>query len=251
MSANNKRITISLLIYILWIIITMFGARLIAGGEVALNDLVSKGIGWHFAIAIGLLLVSILVFKWNDMHFNRPHALIRVMWFPSIYLVFYAAALTYFGSPPLSVVMFVGINTLMVGISEELMFRGVLFRAFEKAMAIWPAIILSSVLFGAVHSLNVFITGELGQSLLQSIAAGMSGLVFIAIVIRSGSIWPAIVYHFLWDFLLFLVSNQAGQGNVDTHAEASNLAMLFPIFLNLPNVIFALLLLRGVGKKQL
>lgn len=152
----------SLAIYVLWIASTLFGARLIAGSDTSLDELVSTGIGWHFGVAIALLLVAIVVFKWNDMHFTKPHSLGRVLWFPAIYLVLFAGGVTFLVAPPLSVVLFLAINTLMVGASEEIMFRGVLFRAFEKAMPIWPTIILTSVLFGAVHSLNVFITGELG-----------------------------------------------------------------------------------------
>lgn len=249
MSSTAKRIWISLVVFVAWIGITMFGARLIAGGETDLNDLVSAGIAWHFAVAIALLLVAIVVFRWNDMQFTKPHSLVRVMWFPSIYLVLFVAGLAFLGAPPWSVVVFVAINTLMVGASEEIMFRGVLFRAFDKAMSIWPAIILTSVLFGAVHALNAFITGELGQALIQSLAAGMSGLVFMAILIRTGSIWPAIIYHFLWDWLIFLASIGASDVSPEA-ADPGAIALFGPLLLNLPNMIFALILLRNVGMER-
>lgn len=252
MSPSTKRIWISLVVFVIWIVITMFGARLISGGEVSLDELVSSGIGWHFAAAIAVLLVAIFVFKWNDMHFTKPHSLVRVMWFPALYLVLFAGGVVFLGPPPLSVVIFVALNTLMVGASEEIMFRGVLFRAFEKAMSIWPTIILTTVLFGAVHSLNGFITGEFGPAIVQSIAAGMSGIVFMAIVIRTGSIWPAIIYHFLWDCLIFLVGSSAGETNPETvPQDPGAIALLGPILLNLPNVIFAFVLLRNVGKTSI
>lgn len=229
----------------------MFGARLIAGGQIPLNELVSTGICWQFVAAIALLLAAIVVFRWKDMHFTKPHSLVRVMWFPAIYLVAFTVGLVFMGSPPLSVVVFVAINTLMVGASEEIMFRGVLFRAFDKAMSIWPAIILTSVLFGAVHTLNVFITGELALSVIQSIAAAMSGLIFMAILIRTGSIWPAIIYHFLWDCLIFLVGSGASMENPEIPSEdVGAMAMYGPVLMNLPNFIFALILLRNVGKQR-
>jgi membrane protease YdiL (CAAX protease family) len=247
---TTKRVWISLVIYVTWIAITMFGARLIAGGETTLDELVSTGIGWHFAAAIALLLVAIMIFKWKDMHFTRPHSLLRVMWFPAIYLVLFATGVAFLGPPPLSVVLFVAINTLMVGASEEIMFRGVLFRAFDKVMTIWPAIILTSVLFGAVHTLNAFITGEIVPAMMQSIAAGMSGLVFMAILIRTGSIWPAIIYHFLWDCLLFLVGIGAAASPEANSGDPGAVAMYGPVLLNLPNLIFALVLLRHVSKER-
>lgn len=143
--------------------------------------------------------------------------------------------------------MLVAINTLMVGASEEIMFRGVLFRAFDKVMPVWPAIILTTALFGAAHAVNVFITGELGQTLTRSIAAGMSGLVFMAIVIRTGSIWPAIIYYFLWNCLIFPAGSGVGVSNTVAAAmEPGVIAVYGPILINLPNMIFALFLLRKV-----
>jgi hypothetical protein len=237
------------MIYVAWIAITMLGARLISNGEATLDELVSTSIGWQFAAAIGLLLFAIKVFKWHDLNFTRPHSLVRVMWFPAIYLVLFAGVVMFIGAPAWSVVMFVTINTLMVGVSEEVMFRGVLFRAFDKAMSIWLAIILTSILFGAVHILNVFITGQLGPAIMQSIAAVMSGFVFMAILIRTGSIWPAIIYHFFWDCLLFLAGNTAGTTAPEAATHGSGaIGIYVPVLLNLPNFIFALILLRNVGK---
>lgn len=239
----------SLLVYVVWIIITLLGARILTGGETSLNELVSSGVGWHFAMAIAWLLLAAFLFRWSDLHFGKAHSLLRVLWFPSIYLLLFALGIGFTGMPAVSIVCFVVINTLMVGMSEEIMFRGVLFRAFEKAMPIWPAILLTSLLFGAVHALNGFITGDFGTAMVQSIAAAMSGLVFMAILLRTGSIWPAIIYHFLWDCLIFLMSVGANAGEVEAGAEVSSGGtVLAPILLNLPNMICALILLRRIDK---
>lgn len=251
MSFIEKRVFFSLVIYVLWVAITMFGARLIAGGEITLDELVSRGVGWHFAIAIALLFFAIILFKWNDLGFTKPHSLGRVLWFPSIYLLLFTCGVAFLGLPPLGFVIFVVLNTLMVSVSEEVMFRGILFRAFDRAMPIWPAIILTSLLFGAVHVFNVFITGELTLAILQSIAAAMSGFIFLAIVIRTESIWPAIIYHFLWDCLIFLATSAAKAASTEVATvNPEGIALYAPIALNLPNFICALILLRNVGKEN-
>ncbi|MCE9677769.1 CPBP family intramembrane metalloprotease [Shewanella sp. AS1] len=250
MSQTSKRIWISLVIYLIWISVTLLGAQIVTGGEISLSDMVTGGIGWHFAAAIALLVAAILVFKWKDLQFSRPHSVLRVMWFPSLYLLLFVVGAVFLGLPPFHIVVFIALNTLMVGFSEEIMFRGILFRAFEKAMNIWPAILITSVLFGAVHSLNVFITGDLMPALMQSIAATMSGLVFLAILLRTGSIWPAIIYHFFWDCLLFLISHAAQAARPEgADADPAGLALYAPILLNLPNLIFALFMLRNIGKE--
>ncbi len=102
-------------------------------------------------------------------------------------------------------------NTSLVGLSEELMFRGVLLQALRQTVSIWPAVALTTLAFGAVHSLNVFITGDLGAALIQSTAAALSGLFFIAPRLRTGSLWPSIAVHGLWDGAAFLVALSSAQ----------------------------------------
>lgn len=117
---------------------------------------------------------------------------------------------------------------------------------------VWTAIIITTVLFGAVHVLNGFTTGEWGTAVLQAVAAGMSGLIFIAIVIRTGSLWPAIIYHFLWDCMLFLLGTASAarpEAAADSGTEAAlerGGAVLFPLLIALPNFLCALVLLRNV-----
>ncbi|MED5547030.1 MAG: CPBP family intramembrane glutamic endopeptidase [Pseudomonadota bacterium] len=109
---------------------------------------------------------------------------------------------------------------------------------------------VTSVLFGAVHSLNGFNTGDCNGALLQSVAAAISGMIFIAIVVRTGSIWPAIIYHWLWDGVLFLMGVASALD--EEHAAASEVAVsglgavVFPLMIALPNFLWALWLLRKV-----
>ena len=248
----NKRLKISLIVYCFWVIVTVLGAKLMAGGEEAkLEDLVKNGIGWQFVVAVALLFASIFVFKWRDIGFGKPHSLLKVMWFPMLLIVVGLMAVV--GNlPDGKIVFFVVFNTFLVGVSEEVMFRGVLFRSLLENFKLWTAIIATTVLFGLVHVLNGFTTGEWGMALLQAVSAGMSGLVFLAIVIRTGSIWPAIIYHFLWDCVLFLVtlaSTSRPDASSDPALEAAlpgSALILLPLLIALPNFIWALVLLRNV-----
>ena len=185
------------------------------------------------------------------MGFNPPRSVIRVMWFPLLWLGLIAMTLLVVGLPPGRMILFIAFNTMLVGISEELMFRGVIFRALLSQYRIWTAIIVSSILFGAVHILNVFNTGDLSGALIQSIPAAMSGILFVAIVIRTRSIWPAIIYHALWDFVLFtmLTGGQANgiESNPDGLESLGSLQTLLPLVMGLPNFICGLVLLRHVN----
>ncbi len=252
--AMNKRFWISMVVYVLWVIITLTGAKWLLGGEEAgLDELVKNGIGWQFVGAIVLLLAAIAAFKWRDMRFGKPHSLLKVMWFPVLVLLAISALALVTGLPEGKVIFYVAFNTFLVGVSEEVMFRGVMFRSLLENVKVWVAIIATTVLFGAVHVLNGFTTGEWGLALNQAVAAGMSGLIFIAIVIRTESLWPAIIYHFLWDCMLFLIG-AASAARTDASADpaleaamAGGSAVLLPLLLALPNFLCALILLRKVN----
>jgi hypothetical protein len=78
----------------------------------------------------------------------------------------------------------------------------------------------------------------------------MSGILFVAIVIRTGSIWPAIIYHALWDFVLFvsLTGSQASGVDADPTALESMgpIKTCLPVIMGLPNFVCGLILLRNV-----
>ena len=57
------------------------------------------------------------------------------MLLPAVYLVLFLALTLVVGWPSPSTILFLAINTLIVGFSEELAFRGVLFRGLHTRIA--------------------------------------------------------------------------------------------------------------------
>lgn len=101
---------------------------------------------------------------------------------------------------PLGSVCFV-IKMLGVGFLEELIFRGLLFRAMEKDSFKW-AVIVSSVTFGMGHILNLFNgTMAFGDNLFQIISATVFGFMYVLVFLRSGSLIPCIVSHGIFNSL--------------------------------------------------
>ena len=114
------------------------------------------------------------------------------------------------GLPPIKILLIVIINTLMVGISEELMFRGVLFHGASSSFGVWRAVWITAIVFGSVHTLNSLITGDFNASVFQALFAGMFGVWSVALRIRLDTVIPLIVIHWLWDCLAFLTGSSAG-----------------------------------------
>lgn len=87
-------------------------------------------------------------------------------------------------------------------IGEELLFRGILLFPGDKTETNWSRVILSAFLFGLIHNPNNLYT--------LYTYVGM-GFIFSYAAMRTKSVEAAIVYHFLNNFLSFvLIISQFG-----------------------------------------
>ena len=92
---------------------------------------------------------------------------------------------------------------LLIGFSEETIYRGLMLNAL-KARGPWTAAIITSVLFGLSHSLNL-LSGKSGAEILIQVCYALAiGFGFAAVALRTGLLWPLILVHALIDFTSFL-----------------------------------------------
>ncbi len=256
MSGSRNRLAVSLATLVAWIVINVFGTRVFYPPETALDELVTTGISWPILAACLLLLAVVLWQRWTDLCFRGPDpGTLKLLLFPGFLLLLLLALAVLSGLPSWSVMVLLGMNTLMVGFSEETMFRGILFRALRSRLGIWSAILVTTVAFGSVHILNGFGTGDFGAAFLQAITAGASGLLLIAILLQTGSLWAAIIFHALWDWATFLVVVGADGPSPDiTEAAAAAppgmlAQVLLPLGMVLPGFLYGLWLLRNIQKE--
>lgn len=245
----NQRLAISCASFVVWLLITLVGETLGAGAHQTLPETVSRGPGWPFAAAAAFLLAVVAWRRWRDVGLNqRPSARsLRLAWLPMLYIVGGFGLAVQLGLPPASVMLWVLVNTFLAGLSEELMFRGVLLQALRQSVAVVPAVVLTTLAFGAIHSLNVFVTGELRAAVIQSTAAALSGLLFMALRLRTGSLWPSIVVHGLWDWAAFMAALASAKDPAAAAAPTGAMS-LAPILLVLPNGLYGLWLMRHLGQ---
>ncbi|RDI24752.1 CPBP family intramembrane glutamic endopeptidase [Lentzea flaviverrucosa] len=82
-----------------------------------------------------------------------------------------------------------------VAVTEELMYRGVVFRIVEEHLGTWLALVLSGLVFGFAHIFNQNAT--VWSSLAIAIEAGlMLGAAYVA----TRNLWVPIGVHFAWNF---------------------------------------------------
>jgi membrane protease YdiL (CAAX protease family) len=205
------RFAIAAGVVIVWAAITLVVPTLLLDGTTTLQELITKNLAWGVAGAAAFLLVAVRLAGWRDMGFLAPSppGWWKLLWLPALYLAGLGAFGVTSGRLDWSAVTMVLVNTAMVGFSEELAFRGVLWGAARKAMPFWGGFLLVSAAFGSVHVFNAILTGELAGAGVQALNAFMSGAAYLAIRIRTRSIIPIMVIHALWDFVVFLVGSGA------------------------------------------
>ena len=250
MSTGKRSAIIALVLFSAWTTITIAVAAGQGGGHETLTALVSRGPLWSVVAAVAFLALATGAGRWKDIGFGPPHwpAALRLQWVPFAYILLFLALAVARGLPTPAVIVWVFVNTLLVGLSEEWMCRGILYKGLLDAGTPDQAIWVSTLLFGLVHALNAFVTGELAAGLAQAGAATMSGLLFCAIRVRTQSLWPCILTHGLYDGTLFLVTagGQAG-ATADAATPPGAAALLRPMALVTPNFLYGLYLLRKAG----
>jgi len=93
-------------------------------------------------------------------------------------------------------------SMLFVGFLEEIIFRGLLFKAMEKDNLI-SAITVSSITFGIGHIINLINSSgaQVVSSIFQVFYAMAAGFLFVIIFSRGGSLIPCIITHGLFNAL--------------------------------------------------
>ncbi len=92
-----------------------------------------------------------------------------------------------------------GAIALLVAYNEEVIFRGLMLRGLLRSLRPMAAFILSSIAFGCLHLFNLNDGGQPVFVLAQVFAAFGVGSVFAVMTLRSGSVLPAMLFHFLGD----------------------------------------------------
>lgn len=73
---------------------------------------------------------------------------------------------------------------ILAPILEELVFRGILFGNYRTVMGPWPAIVVSAVVFGAMH-----------YNIVQFVYAFLLGIFFAYLLEKTGELWTCILAH--------------------------------------------------------
>jgi len=84
-----------------------------------------------------------------------------------------------------------------IGIFEEVLFRGILFRLFEKHMGTVTALVAQAIVFGVLHLFND------GTSWMTMISVTLLGAFWATIYVWSRNLWVVVANHVAWNVTIF------------------------------------------------
>lgn len=147
------------------------------------------------------------------------------------------------GFPKIPVSLGMIVMALYAGINEEAVDRAIpaamMMRNKPTSRRIVATVVLTSVLFGVSHIVNLLAGRGLVETIVQIVFAAGAGLFFIGIYLRTGSITLTIVIHALHDFLVFVNTS------IPEAESTFFLADLLPIIVNVLPFVFGILMLRS------
>ncbi|MCL7407352.1 CPBP family intramembrane metalloprotease [Paradonghicola geojensis] len=143
-------------------------------------------------------------------------------------------------------------NFLAVALVEELLFRGILLNVLSSYFSLRGVLVMGSTIFGMTHLLNT-LHSEFSNAAVQSFAAILTGFFLCVIYLRTGSLWPPILLHFVWDLGLNLMNSTTGvsddfsmSSGIASEASPTIFVLLGATALVFPNFLYGLWLSRKV-----
>jgi membrane protease YdiL (CAAX protease family) len=99
------------------------------------------------------------------------------------------------------------VKGLTRGIWEEVFFRGIILVLFMRVFPLRRAVFFSTFLFAVIHLNPMEINIEI---IVDVVSIFFMGLLFTYLVLKTGSLLPAIVFHYVHDIFVLMVQNTPG-----------------------------------------
>ena len=166
-------------------------------------------------------------------------------------------ALTFAVLAALGAYQFGGVNALsmmlliplaelvLVGMAEEMVFRGVIFGVTERSLGSKPAIVISALVFSLAHLPNE------GVSVLAIAVIAAYGVMQAALYMKTRRLWACIGTHIAWNYCVSQVFSSTVSGHAATdgllRGELVGNAMLTGGVFGVEGSLIALLLIAAAA----
>lgn len=209
--ADNRPFTFTLLTLLIWVALAgLVNVLVVFLFKVLLDNPIVLQVG--NLVAIGILLIITLRLGWfhkiGITNFGTPFT-----WLITLALAIYIVIVGFFSFFEDITFAFnslystqeartILLRSLLVGFVEETVFRGVLLYSLVRVWGktrrgIIASVMVQAALFGGLHSLHVLAGSTTSIAISNVLETFIFGILTGAVVILGGTLWPAILLHFV------------------------------------------------------
>lgn len=199
-------------------------------------------------VGLGVLVVGALTIKWGALTeiLNEPERLRtpKFLALLPVLMVLYgvlALVTTPWDDWTGTLIALILFGTILVGIGEELVFRGWVLVGARQRFSEVGAWFVSSAAFASFHGLNIVTGQSVGTTIQQIVFAFVVGTSFYLVRRWSGTLLLPMALHALWDCSTFLHQGRGGDDvGVATEAAAPMVVMPFLMLLTFLGIFLVL-----------
>lgn len=217
----------------------------------------------QIGLVVLVLGIVALLGWWKQVGFRKPHSKsLRFMIPPLLYIGLLLSVGTisgksggtgFLGTSSSKELILVALTTFLVGLTEETMFRGIIFHGATARFKTILGTIISSLIFGLLHFMNMLGGAGFGWTVSQVIHAASDGFMYAALRLVTGSLWPGIILHGLWDLSVSYVHTAVKAGGGAAAQNLTNLQVggihISPLQV-LPGVLYGAYVLWRWSKRE-
>lgn len=206
LSYTNQKNLIFLLIILMFVLVLI-------DINVLQNNLDTQMITGSLLRILGGLVFIVIIYGLGHGHIFKfknvskallimiPAFIISINNFPIIAFLDGRAVLT----EPFYRVFLFFIESLSVGFFEEIIFRGMILvyllnKLKDEKNGVMISIILSSVIFGFIHVINIFNGASVNSTMLQIGYSFLVGMMWAVLFIKTGNLWLTMLLHATFNF---------------------------------------------------
>ena len=214
--------------------------------------------------AVIWLMRKLEVFDISDFSFKGIGKGFLMAWFGFVYtavsffVVFFQIPENSYVMPNIFYLLIVVLHPFAgTGLFEEVLYRGLVLKILLRKTGyskrgIIRACVISSVLFGFLHIVNILAGAPVSETLTQMISAAAAGFFYAVIFVRTGKLWIPVLFHGLLNVSVqifnAIVLPDALLQNADVQAGISIAGFVInTLFAALPILAAGLVLLRKAG----
>ena len=147
---------------------------------------------------------------------------------------------------------------ITIGLFEESLFRGIVFQGILRKTGnthkgTWGAIIVSSIIFGAVHVYTYIVGGShdltgIIESIGKTLQTGVIGVLLAAVYLKTKNLWAIALVHTLNDFFLMqaIMFTNNTLGNYVTGGTDGVIIYVVQVLLYVPALVKAIKIIKEV-----